>query len=196
MDTKPAAEDKYPELDVDFVTVPGQLYAVISIVGPTGTNQRNDKFGLKIRGCFQTTEEAHAHVKRLQQFDRTMDIFVADMYKWLLIPPDVNAIENTEYQEDFLNDLIKGYRENQELAKQHFMERKEAIRREGLDKHLLEHEKLEPPPEHVDRTLFESMDPLMARKTAEGAGTSQTAEEAGPSQPPNSDEAGPASQSD
>lgn len=170
-----AAEDRYPELDVDYITVPGQLYAVISLVGPTGTNQRNDKFGLKIRGCFANTEEAAAHVKKLQAVDKTMDIFVADMYKWLLIPPDVNAIENAEYQEGFLNDLIKGYRENQELAKQHFMERKEAVKKEGLDKHLLEHERIPAPADAagsgatVDRTMFETDDPIVASRAVTDA---------------------------
>lgn len=162
-----SADDKHPELDTDHVTVPGQLYVVMSIVGPTGTNQRNDKFGLKIRGCFPNVEEAHAHVKRLQQVDKTMDIFVADMYKWLLIPPDVNSIENTEYQEDFLNDLIKGYRENQEMAKKHFLERKEAVKRDGLDKHLLEGEKILIDEQPVDRAMFEEEDPLMAKKKRE-----------------------------
>lgn len=161
-------EEKFPELDVDYVTVPGQLYCVLSIVGPTGTNQRNDKFGLKIRGAFASMEEAHSHVKRLQQTDPSMDIFVADMYKWLLIPPDVNAIENQEYQESFLNDLIKGYRENQALARQHFLERKDAVKKEGLDKHLLDDERLNPPAEEV-KALFEAADPLQARKEAEAA---------------------------
>lgn len=168
-----AEDDRHPELDTDFITVPGQLYCVLSIVGPTGTNQRNDKFGLKVRGAFASVDEATAHVKRLQQVDRTMDIFVADMYKWLLIPPDVTAIDNAEYQEDFLNDLIKGYRDNQALAKQHFLERKEAIKKDGLDKHLLEHEKLPAPggDGHVDRTMFEEEDPLMARKAVDDGAT-------------------------
>lgn len=172
------AEDSCPELDVDYVTVPGQVYCVLSIVGPTGTNQRTDKFGLKIRGCFASVEEAHTHVKRLQQADPTMDIFVADMYKWLLIPPDVNGIENQEYQEQFLNDLIKGYRENQMAAKQHFHERKEAIKRDGLDKHLLDHEKMPTPPEGstADHTaMFEATDPLQARKEAEAGSSSADA---------------------
>lgn len=164
-------QQRTDELDEDFITVPGQVYALVSFVAPTGTNQRNDKFGLKIRGCFATKEEAHSHVRRLQQVDKTMDIYLVDMYKWLLIPPDPNAIEDQEYQEEFLNNLIKGYRENQALAKQHFQERKEAVQKEGLDKHLLEHEKLPPPlttqdatTEGVDRAMFEEQDPLMARK--------------------------------
>ena len=166
-DTEPQSH-----LDDDFYTVPGQLLAVVSFVAPTGTNQRNDKFGLKIRGCFASKEEANAHVKRLQQFDKIMDIYLVDMYKWLLIPPDPNAIDDQEYQEEFLGNLIKGYKENQVLAKQHFEERREAVKKDGLDPHLLEHEKL-PPPQAVtdtqaeaavDRALFEEQDPLMARK--------------------------------
>lgn len=153
------------ELDDDYVTVPGQLFALVSFVAPTGTNQRNDKFGMKIRGCFATREEAHAHVKRLQQTDSVTDIYLVDMYKWLLIPPDPNALEDHQYQEDFLNSLVKGYRESQALAKQHFLERKEAIKRDGLDKHLLEHERLPPAADagEVDRSMFETEDPLMAR---------------------------------
>lgn len=168
----------YPELEDDYVTVPGQLFALVSFVAPTGTNQRNDKFGMKIRGAFATKDEAHQHVKRLQQADGTMDIYLVDMYKWLLIPPDPTAIDNQEYQEEFLNDLIKGYRENQAMAKQHFQERKEAVKKDGLDQHLLEHERVEPPeqaprllgdaPEaagpseapRVDTAMFEVDDPL------------------------------------
>lgn len=172
------AESRTDELDEDFVTVPGQVYALVSFVAPTGTNQRNDKFGLKIRGAFATKEEAHQHVKRLHQFDKTMDIYLVDMYKWLLIPPDPTAIDDTEYQEEFLNNLIKGYRENQALAKQHFQERKEAIRKEGLDKHLLEHERMPNPAQEgaVDRALFDSDDPLAARSKQQ-----QPEDEAGPS---------------
>jgi hypothetical protein len=165
-------DDKFPELDVDYVTVPGQLYCVLSIVGPTGTNQRNDKFGLKIRGCFASVDEARSHVKRLQQTDPVMDIFVADMYKWLLIPPDVNAIDDQEFQESFLNDLIKGYRENQVAAKQHFNERKENVKRDGLDQHLLEHERIS---SDNQAAIFEEKDPLQARKEAEAAAAGEPA---------------------
>ena len=143
---------------------------LMSFVAPTGTNQRNDKFGMKIRGCFATREEAHSHVKRLQQVDGLTDIYLVDMYKWLLIPPDPSAVDDHEYQEEFLNNLVKGYRESQLLAKQHFNERKEAIKRDGLDKHLLDHEKLPEPAKEddvaVDRAMFESTDPLLAARTA------------------------------
>ena len=131
-------------LEEDVITVPGQLYALVSFVSPTG-NQRNDKFGMKIRGCFPTRDEASAHVRRLQKFDNSFDIFLVDMYKWLLIPPDANSVESQEYQEEFLQNMVKGYHENQALAKQHFLERKQAVMEDGLDKNLTPEERLPPP---------------------------------------------------
>ena len=71
-------------LEQDYTTVPGQLFACLSIVGPE-CPQKNDKFGIKIRGAFNTRDEAASHAKRLQREDSTFDIYVVDMYKWLLI---------------------------------------------------------------------------------------------------------------
>lgn len=184
MTTTPTPTEQY--LEDDILTVPGQLYALVSFVGPTGTNQRNDMFGMKIRGCFANKEEAQAHVRRLQQVDRLMDIYLVDMYKWLLIPPDPTTIDDQEYQEDFLNNLIKGYRDSQLQAKQHFLERKEAVKQEGLDKHLLDHEKL-PAPAAVeqdsapDTSMFEQDDPLTAAATARRV-EEATAQQAGADQ--------------
>ena len=110
-------------LEQDYTTVPGQLYACISIVGPD-CPQKTDKFGLKIRGCFANRDEAASHAKRLQKEDATFDIYVVDMYKWLLIPPDRDQIEDTHYAEDKLEELMSKYRENQSMATKMFEERK------------------------------------------------------------------------
>jgi hypothetical protein len=167
----PAPEQQF-ELEDDYVTVPGQVYALVSFVAPTGTNQRNDKFGLKLRGCFATQDEAKSHVKRLQKTDPIMDIYLVDMYKWLLIPPDPNAVESQEYQEEFLNELVKGWKDSQAAAKEHFQERKAAVQRDGLIPHLLPHERLPPPGPDVDvRSMFEEVDPHAVRR-GDGAGPS------------------------
>ena len=110
-------------LSQDYTTVPGQLYACISLVGPD-CPQKTDKFGLKIRGCFASRDEAAGHAKRLQAEDATFDIYVVDMYKWLLIPPDRDQIEDTHYGEDKLEELMSKYRENQSQAAKMFEERK------------------------------------------------------------------------
>lgn len=110
-------------LEQDLTTVPGQLFALISLVGPD-LPQKNEKFGLKIRGCFPNRDEAASHAKRLQREDGTFDIYVVDMYKWLLIPPDRDAIDDVHYQEEKLEEIMTKYRENQREAALLFEKRK------------------------------------------------------------------------
>jgi hypothetical protein len=110
-------------LEQDFLTVPGQVYALISIVGPDQP-QKNEKLGMKIRGCFPTKDEAAAHAKRLQKEDALVDIYVVDMYKWLLIPPDRDQIDDVHYQNEKLEEIMSKYRENQRDAASHFEKRK------------------------------------------------------------------------
>ena len=111
------------ELTSDYLTVPGQLFACVSFVGPD-LPQKNDKFGMKIRGCFQSRDEAGTHAKRLQKEDAIVDIYVVDMYKWLLIPPDREQIEDTHYQNEKLEEIMTKYRANQSQAAAMFEKRK------------------------------------------------------------------------
>jgi hypothetical protein len=109
--------------DTDYVTVPGQLFACVSVVGPE-CPQRNDKFGIKIRGAFSTRDEAERHAKRLHKEDATFDIYVVDMYKWLLIPPEIDKIEDVHYTNEKLEEIMTKYKENQRMAAVMFEQRK------------------------------------------------------------------------
>ena len=113
-------------LEQDYTTVPGQVFACLSVVGPEAP-QKNDKFGIKIRGAFATRDEAANHAKRLQKEDPTFDIYVVDMYKWLLIPPDPSKIEDVHYTNEKLQEIMVGYKENQAQAARLFNERKQAM---------------------------------------------------------------------
>ena len=110
-------------LEQDYITVPGQLYACISIVGPD-CPQKTDKFGIKIRGTFPSKDDAERHAKRLQKEDATFDIYVVDMYKWLLIPPDPDQIADVHYSNEKLEEIMVKYRENQAMAASMFEKRK------------------------------------------------------------------------
>tara|TARA_B110000977_G_scaffold180652_1_gene240530 strand:+ start:6424 stop:6993 length:570 start_codon:yes stop_codon:yes gene_type:complete len=110
-------------LEQDYTTVPGQVFACLSVVGPE-CPQKNDKFGIKIRGCFSSRDEAASHAKRLQKEDSTFDIYVVDMYKWLLIPPDASKIDDVHYSNEKLEELMVNYRENQTQAARMFDDRK------------------------------------------------------------------------
>lgn len=113
-------------LETDYTTVPGQVFACLSIIGPEAP-QKNDKFGIKIRGAFATRDEAANHAKRLQKEDPTFDIYVVDLYKWLLIPPDPTKIDDVHYTNEKLEEIMTGYKENQAQAARMFQERKAAM---------------------------------------------------------------------
>lgn len=112
--------------EIDYITVPGQLFACISIVGPD-CPQKTDKFGVKIRGAFSSREEAEKHAKRIHKEDATFDIYVVDMYKWLLIPPDRDHIEDVHYTNEKLEEIMSKYKENQRMAAVMFEQRKKEM---------------------------------------------------------------------
>lgn len=117
-------------LEQDYTTVPGQLFACLSVVGPE-CPQKTDKLGIKIRGCFASKDEAASHAKRLQKEDSTFDIYVVDMYKWLLIPPDPTKIEDSHYTNERLEEIMTGYRDNQRQAARMFEDRKRDMIEQG-----------------------------------------------------------------
>ena len=110
-------------LEQTYTTLPGQVYACISVVGPD-CPQKSDKFGLKIYGSFGTRDEASHHARRLQKEDATFDIYVVDLYKWLLIPPDRDHISDVHYNDEKLEEIMSKYHENQSLGTKMFEERK------------------------------------------------------------------------
>lgn len=119
-------------LESDYNLPTGQAFALISIVGPE-CPQKNDKFGVKIRGVFGTAEDAKGFAKRLQKDDATFDIYVVEMGKWLLIPPDRDHIEDTHYVNDKLEEIMQGYRDNQRQAASMFEKRKRDLMAKPAD---------------------------------------------------------------
>ena len=118
-------------LETDYTTVPGQVFACLSIIGPEAP-QKNDKFGIKIRGAFATRDEAANHAKRLQKEDTTFDIYVVDMYKWLLIPPDSSKIDDVHYNNEKLEEIMSGYKDNQAQAARMVSERKQGMMKDKI----------------------------------------------------------------
>lgn len=139
---KPIAEDKKKQIDEavekhirslsldeivdkDDTKVPGQNYALISIVSPQ-SNQKSEQCCLKIKGVFSTLDEANKYAEMLQKIDQTFDIYVVEMYSWLLIPPDPTQMDQ-KFLDGKLNEIISGHRENQIKSKMYFEERKREL---------------------------------------------------------------------
>lgn len=113
-------------LEEDLIQIPSQRYALISIVSPQ-SNQKFETCALKIRGVFATEDEARRHATRLSNSDTTFDVYMVDMYKWLPIPPSTDLVEDRVYQDNRLNELIQGHKDQQMLVKQHYEERKQEM---------------------------------------------------------------------
>lgn len=125
--------------------------------------------GVKIRGVYDTMREAEVRAKLLQKRDRNFNVFVGQVGYWLPWNPQHDKIENQEYAESELNNLVKEYRANNEKKEQHFNENIEYVKEQAK----LESEKkkkIESTIETSDKTdslnsQFESSDPWLSNKS-------------------------------
>ena len=111
-------------LATDPIKVPGQNWACVSFISPTSNQKHSGSIGMKIRGVFDTREEATSYVQRLIRLDPVFDIYICDMYNWCLVPPDPEMVGDQHYQDETLHNIVSEYRKNQIYAKEHFEERK------------------------------------------------------------------------
>lgn len=100
----------------------GQEYCIISIVG-----DKDVGFALKIKGFYETEEEAKTKMELLKEFDSTFENYIVESYRWLPVGVDPNDIgekvyNNEEYGEQ-LNQMYKEYNKQQQKAKIHSAKR-------------------------------------------------------------------------
>jgi hypothetical protein len=121
--------------EIDYLTedepIYGQKWVCLSFLSPEGI--RNCKVrGIKVRGVYDTKEEADARAKQLQDIDPDFHIFVGEVGKWLSQDPDPNSITDQQYREKELNKLMKDYKSNLSKAKQMEAERKNELLQDAL----------------------------------------------------------------
>jgi hypothetical protein len=76
--------------------------------------------GLKVRGVYSSHKEACARAKKLQQNDPLHNVYVGQVGYWLPWDPEPSRVQEQEYAEKELNELMKRYKENQEKRKELF----------------------------------------------------------------------------
>lgn len=121
-------------LTEDTINPKGQNFICISFL--TDKENKTTLSGIKIRGVFNTYEEACEHAKKLQSIDEYFNVFVGEMGKWLPFDPnpDSEAVKDSEYANQQLNSMMKSYIENQEKAKIYHEQRKnEMVKNNILD---------------------------------------------------------------
>ena len=84
--------------------------------------------GVKIRGTYSSLREAQARAKRLQKLDPNFNVYVGQVGFWLPWDPTPDNIEDQEYANTELNELVKKYNENQRDKEEHFRENIDYVR--------------------------------------------------------------------
>jgi len=128
--------------------------------------------GLKVRGSYDTYDEAAHRAKSLQKLDPSFNVFVGQVGFWLPWDPKPSDVANQEYAEDQLNTLMKSYKEN-EVKKDEFFE---AQKRERLSNAKVRNGPVAVGPVNDPKTvdlpsaMFGDGDLAIARKAGAAAG--------------------------
>jgi len=89
---------------------------------------------VKIRGSYKNRKKAEDRVKELKREDPRFSVFVGQVGRWLPYDPDPMTSEEYKTSDKKLNELIKGYKEEQDKAKRAFGLRKELLMRQAAKK--------------------------------------------------------------
>lgn len=88
--------------------------------------------GLKVRGVFNTQEEAEIRCKKLREIDPNHDIFVGPVGMWIPWDPDAYKTGRVEFMEEELNQLHSEKLKNEERAKQAFDQRVKDAKKKAI----------------------------------------------------------------
>lgn len=99
-------------------------------------NFRTSVRGIKIRGCFDTVDEAKHRSEIIKASDPNHNIYVAEVGTWIPWDPNPDSIGNAEYAEAELNTLMKRYQENLQSKDELYLARKEDLRVAATKKNI------------------------------------------------------------
>ena len=121
-----------PDYLYEDPAVPNQKYVCISILTPKNFKQEEGKepitiSTMKVRGCYESVEEAKKRADFLRNIDPNINVYVGEVGKWLPFDDDPEKAKDHDYQNKRLNEMMKGYTENQEKAKEFHEQRKNEL---------------------------------------------------------------------
>lgn len=87
----------------------------------------NNAKGIKIRGVYNSLEDAKKRCEQIRQFDKVFNVFVGEVGAWLPWDDDPESAEEAVYAEEKLNQLMKSFKEQQIKAKEYHEIRKQQL---------------------------------------------------------------------
>jgi hypothetical protein len=88
--------------------------------------------GLKVRGVYDTKSEADSRAAALQRADQSFDVFVGQVGYWLPWDPCTTKVENQEYLNKDLNNLVKEYKANETKKDVFYQEQKQSRAKDAI----------------------------------------------------------------
>jgi hypothetical protein len=99
-----------------------QNFCIISMLTPNAfPESKREEYkdqkilGIKVRGVFETYDEAKKQAEQLQKLDKFHNIFVGEVGKWLPFDVDISKTETEDdpvYREKSLNTYMKAYKDS------------------------------------------------------------------------------------
>lgn len=99
-------KEKYTEVNPDNLDedpqISGQKYVILSFLSPEGILNCKER-AVKVRGVFDTMEQAQEHCTKLEKTDKYFKLFIGEVGKWLDFDPPAERVEkemtsNKQYQ--------------------------------------------------------------------------------------------------
>jgi len=125
--------------------------------------------GLKVRGTYETLDEAKMRAEEVRLEDPTFHVFVAPVGYWVPFNPiNLDEMESV-YQEEYLNEIVKENLEQKKKINKAFEERKLGYIQKSKKKHTLEElkKKLNMKEEIVDDNNNQVQDELFEKNNPE-----------------------------
>lgn len=110
---------------------PRQKFAVCSIVGPSGCNQKAPDLMIRMHGAFPTIEEANKYSRALRDSNDFFDYYAVEMHEWVPLPPRLDEIDDIQYTDTRVQNIRDSYINHLKGQKRDLiekMERDDALR--------------------------------------------------------------------
>ena len=97
--------------------------------------------GIKVRGVFETQQEAEVRCKMLREHDPNHDVYVGQVGMWMPFHPEAYRTGRVEYLEKELNELMANKKKNDETSKEEFNKRVKESKRKAIEENIAKAEK-------------------------------------------------------
>lgn len=99
-------------------------------------NFQTNTRGIKVRGSYQSQQEAELRCKMLREVDPNHDVYIGQVGVWMPFHPEAYKTGKVEYLEKELNDLMNEKHKNEKIAKVEFEKRVKESKQKAIEENI------------------------------------------------------------